>query len=327
MSLYVATDLSCWEPTSDNLTQIGEARDITVDQRVYRRLDPDYYAFLRRRMEQAKAKLPPETFRALADRFNTIHARALSSFGQEALLSALRTLDLRRYHPPTTGVPVVVPAAHAQVPGHQALAGYVCGDARHVSSEPAVAADDAGVTVGMPVYSMIGEWFGFITVIHAADEWFPGGWVEVSTGDGRIGQADLRFLTDQSGHRLAPLVFTPAEQHAMSLPDDMSDEDIIPEHRYPETGDWPFTQPVSFEAVLAVDQIRDEAIRLGWSIPALYQNRGRFHFPYGQDYGLVCYLHAGDRITEVTPTAIAMLPAGRDEEPLRFYRVSTTPEV
>jgi hypothetical protein len=171
---------------------------------------------------------------------------------------------------------------------------------------------------------MSGEWFGLITVIHAADEWFPGGWVEISTGDGRVGQADLRFLTDQFGRRLAPLVFTPAEQRAMALPDDMSDDDIIPEHCYPEGDSWPFTQPVSFEAVLAVDEIRDEALRQGWSEAALYQNRGRFRFPCGQDYGLVCCLHHGDRIVEVTSAAIAMLPAGRNDAPLRFYRAPGT---
>lgn len=93
---------------------------------------------------------------------------------------------------------------------------------------------------------------------------------------------------------------------------------------YLTEGAWPFTQPVSFEAVLAVDEIRDEALRLGWSEAALYQNRGRFRFPCGQDYGLVCCLHHGDRIVEVTSAAIAMLPAGRNDAPLRFYRAPGT---
>ena len=64
----------------------------------------------------------------------------------------------------------------------------------------------------------------------------------------------------------------------------------VPPHLFPEDGDWKFTQPVRSSTVPKVDAIRDQALSLGWSEAQLYQNRGRFRFPCGQDYGLVCFL-------------------------------------
>ena len=59
---------------------------------------------------------------------------------------------------------------------------------------------------------------------------------------------------------------------------------------YPRDGDWRFTQRVRTSAVPKVDAIRDQALSLGWREARLYQNRGRFRFPCGEDYGLVCFL-------------------------------------
>ena len=73
-----------------------------------------------------------------------------------------------------------------------------------------------------------------------------------------------------------------------------------PPHVYPTDGDWPFTEPVSVEAVAKVDAIRDRALALGWSEAQLYQNRARYSFPCGQDYGLVCFVRPDDQIGEVT---------------------------
>jgi len=84
-----------------------------------------------------------------------------------------------------------------------------------------------------------------------------------------------------------------------------------PPHFFPADGDWPFTEPVSPEAVAKVDAIRDQALALGWSEAALYQNRGRLRFPCGGDYGLVCFLHGSHEIGEVTGESIEIVaPSG-----------------
>jgi len=90
-----------------------------------------------------------------------------------------------------------------------------------------------------------------------------------------------------------------------------------PAHSYPVQGDWRFTEPVSAEGVTKVDAVRDRALPLGWSEAQLYQNRGRYSFPCGQDYGLVCFLHPGDEIGEVTRRSIEIVGAGGRR--LRLY--------
>ena len=61
------------------------------------------------------------------------------------------------------------------------------------------------------------------------------------------------------------------------------------------------------EAHGMVDAIRDEAVALGWTLEALYRARGRFRFPLGDEYGLVCYLGAEDRIGRVAPNSIEII--------------------
>jgi len=89
-------------------------------------------------------------------------------------------------------------------------------------------------------------------------------------------------------------------------------------HLHPAAGDWPFTEPVSPEAVAKVDAIRDQARALGWSESALYQNRGRLRFPVGGDWGLVCFLGDRREIGAVTAQFIEIvMPSGSR---LRFWR-------
>jgi len=38
----------------------------------------------------------------------------------------------------------------------------------------------------------------------------------------------------------------------------------------------------------------------GWSEVRLYQNQGRFRFPCGEDYGLVCFVDGDQEIGEAT---------------------------
>jgi hypothetical protein len=94
----------------------------------------------------------------------------------------------------------------------------------------------------------------------------------------------------------------------------------VPPHLYPATGDWLAMQPVSTGAVAKVDAIREQALALGWSEAQLYQNRGRYRFPYGPDYGLVCFLEADAQVGEITAQLIEIINAGGHR--LHFYNLA-----
>ena len=83
---------------------------------------------------------------------------------------------------------------------------------------------------------------------------------------------------------------------------------------------WKCRQKVTSEAVAKVDVIRDEAMAKGWSEARLYQNQGRFRFPCGEDYGLVCFVDGPRRIGEITDRYIEIITetAGRENR-LRFF--------
>ena len=79
-TLYVATDLDCRE-----LTTPGHD-DVICDGKCFRRLAPDYYAWLRAQMERAcqhhaRGMIPDAHYQALRHRFNTMHDRAVALFG------------------------------------------------------------------------------------------------------------------------------------------------------------------------------------------------------------------------------------------------------
>lgn len=75
---------------------------------------------------------------------------------------------------------------------------------------------------------------------------------------------------------------------------------------HPPGGDWPFTEVVAACAVAKVTAIRDEALALGWSEDALLRNRGSLRFPYGGEWGLVCFLDGDAAIADVTREAITI---------------------
>jgi hypothetical protein len=89
-------------------------------------------------------------------------------------------------------------------------------------------------------------------------------------------------------------------------------------HLFPRAGEFRFTERVSAEAVAAVDAIRDQALALGWTIPGLYQNRGRLSFPHGPEWGLVTFLSHGRRIGSVTREFIEIVNPGLRETRNRF---------
>ena len=81
------------------------ARDCQINDRCYRRLDPEYFAWLKLRMHGVKAaadagRVPAEAFDGLRQRFNTVQVRAIEVFGEQTLLNAVRTLDADKYRPP-----------------------------------------------------------------------------------------------------------------------------------------------------------------------------------------------------------------------------------
>ena len=126
----------------------------------------------------------------------------------------------------------------------------------------------------------------------------------------------MRAVCDLRDRPLAPVKMAPVKPY---LSGDIDDDILPPPHRYPADGEWRFTHEVSLIAVLQVDDIREQALALGWSEADLYQNRSQLAYPYGQEYGLVCFLHHRD-IGVITAEAIELLPASSHGTATRFHR-------
>lgn len=104
-TLYVATSLHSW-PT-DQPHRL--ARDVQINDTAYRRLDPEYYAWLRSRMNIARlaadaGRLRRGDFDELRVRFNAVHEWAIAHFGEDALRDAIGHFDARVYSPPVAEV-------------------------------------------------------------------------------------------------------------------------------------------------------------------------------------------------------------------------------
>jgi hypothetical protein len=92
-SLFVSSTLLTWS------TETPErfARDFQINDTIYRRLDPEFYAWLRSRMVIAKkaaaaGRIDVAAFEELRARFNVVHEWAVGHFGEEGLLDAVRGL-------------------------------------------------------------------------------------------------------------------------------------------------------------------------------------------------------------------------------------------
>lgn len=99
--LFVSTSLATW--TTVNPEQF--ARDFQINDTVYRRLDPEYYVWLRSRMVLAKraattGHLNAVAFEDLRVRFNAVHAWAVEHLGEAQLVAAARALRAGDYRPP-----------------------------------------------------------------------------------------------------------------------------------------------------------------------------------------------------------------------------------
>ncbi len=97
-------------------------------------------------------------------------------------------------------------------------------------------------------------------------------------------------------------------------------EPAIKDWLYPAGQIWKCRQKVTSKAVAKVDAIRDTAMAKGWSEARLYQNQGRFRFPCGDDYGLVCFVGGLRRIGEIKTRYVEIISetAGRENR-LRFF--------
>lgn len=92
-----------------------------------------------------------------------------------------------------------------------------------------------------------------------------------------------------------------------------------PAYLYPPGEEWKFHQVVLPSSIAKVNAIQELALTLGWSLPRLYQNRGRYGFPLGEDYGLVCFVGEGECLGEVTARHVEIRGIPPHEHSLKYY--------
>lgn len=92
-----------------------------------------------------------------------------------------------------------------------------------------------------------------------------------------------------------------------------------PESSHP---DLPFRVAVTETALKKVRAKEKEAFAKGWSADDLYQNRGALAFPYGKEYGLICFLSKDQReIGDITEQAISIaVKTPHGQRIMRFKR-------
>lgn len=312
---FVATDLDC----RDDLPSSSD--DVVIAGKCYRRLSPDYYAWLRAQMERARHQhdagiLPDTHYDTLRHRFNTMHDRAVVLFGEETLLQTVST-----FSPMTYPVPSVRRSAGIDV---------LLQDATSVHENTDESPVPQDVFAGRRVRMRSGNWQGWIVRSYPADEWFPNGWADIRTDDNQTAQADLRGLLDANGTPIIPNPhYTAYEQRAIALareekPEDFADlEASLPVLSFSVPGDWRFEESPSFDDYLKVNDVREHAHALGWTDADLFQTSGQFKFPYGQDYGLVCFLR-GRSIGDITADNVALVPEKTGGAVLTFQRPHRT---
>jgi len=96
--------------------------------------------------------------------------------------------------------------------------------------------------------------------------------------------------------------------------------DLDQTFHFPETEDpaLPFHQHVRSSALTKVRAIEGQALSAGWTLPELYQNQGRFRFPYGQDWGIACFIDPDQKLGAVTSHSIELIT--RNGHSLYFRR-------
>ncbi len=298
--VWYATDLSRWD--NPGTTQVPENQDLIINGKAYRQLSPEYFAWMYLRMKQAQEKnmqgiLPASAYNQLKNRFNAMQVEAIQCFGENTLLAVLNTLEFQKYEPPCMQT-------------SNAVTGTV---------DPTIMPT---LEIGIPVISRFGG-SGKIIAIYPADEDFPGGWVKILYPDGSQSQTDARYITDAYNRRFVPMTYTDFEKHVFELAandKNQNADDILPDLNFPLTGNWKFSENVDLLDFLKVWEIKDAAIASGWSYADLFQNRGEYPMPCGQDYGLVCFVH-GRIIGEITTDEIELISKKNDHgRCLKFQR-------
>ena len=123
VQLFVSTALDSWSTDQG----AAFARDVQVDDVAYRRLDPEYYAWLRSRMALAQkaasaGHLDAAAFEDLRVRFNAVHEWAVQHFGEQQLLAAIRAPRAGEYEPPI----VEDESPHATLSRRRVSADHIC---------------------------------------------------------------------------------------------------------------------------------------------------------------------------------------------------------
>jgi len=85
-------------------------RDISIEDVCYRKVDPEYFAWLRHRMESARKRfeagqLPKAAWDELRGRFNKLQEWAIGHYDRESLKKAVRELTPSNYAPPVNRQP------------------------------------------------------------------------------------------------------------------------------------------------------------------------------------------------------------------------------
>jgi hypothetical protein len=101
VSLFVSSALATW--ATNQLEMF--TRDFQINDTCYRRLDPEYYAWLRSRMHLGKlaavaGRLSEGAFDELRAKFNAVHEWAVARYGEAGLIEAANSLNVRDYQPP-----------------------------------------------------------------------------------------------------------------------------------------------------------------------------------------------------------------------------------
>ena len=100
-ALFVSTSLAFWTTERGHVF----ARDVQIDDTAYRRLDPEYFAWLRSRMLAARAavdsgRVQADAFEELRRSYYAVQAWAINAFGETVLREAIRKLNRGSYRPP-----------------------------------------------------------------------------------------------------------------------------------------------------------------------------------------------------------------------------------
>jgi hypothetical protein len=167
-ALFVSTSLDTWTTGQPEIF----TRDVQIDDAAYRRLDPEYYAWLRSRMNLAKlaaqaGRLGEEEFEELRGKFNAVHEWAMAHFGEDALRDAVRNLDARGYAPPVSESDK--PVRPARVAEHIASDAVAMVDAIRDQALSLGWTRESLYGTGGPARAPFGKACGLAGLLHAGD--------------------------------------------------------------------------------------------------------------------------------------------------------------